>query len=237
MCTPSLLHQLPRCPTSLKSTASASLSSCFPVRSVGRSCVPSYQPGGRLRHLTQLKAETDRELDDAINKLGATPAATPVDPEPASQSKAKPQSEPRTKSGVVRVEKAPTYNHVMLALFDQNPYLSDGSRFATATAAALAGASGNKGGNMTVLLVDEKDLGDSAATRMDMLTTSLRENGCHNFQVLDQVAPASAAAACGEVADAQQADLLVVSCDAVHAKALDANHLAEFVGCPIMLLP
>lgn len=132
---------------------------------------------------------------------------------------------------------APIYKHVMLAIFDQNPYLSDGSRLAAATAAALASAAGSNSGRMTVLLVDEADLGNGAATRMDMLSMSLKENGCHDFEVLDQVAPTSAAAACGEVADARQADLLVVSSDAVHAKALDANHLAEFVGCPIMLLP
>jgi len=142
-------------------------------------------------------------------------------------------SGPVTRSALPQVGPV-KYDHVMLAILDANPYLNDGSRGAAATAAALAGTGSGK---MTILLVDEEDMGEKAATRMDMLTTSLREAGVHEFEVLDQVAPSSAAAACGDVADARGADLLVVSFDAVHSKALDANLLAEFVNCPIMLLP
>ncbi len=54
----------------------------------------------------------------------------------------------------------------------------------------------------------------------------LHGGGCRDFEVLDQVAPPNASAACGEVADARGADLLVLSADAVHAKAVDANLLA-----------
>jgi hypothetical protein len=41
----------------------------------------------------------------------------------------------------------------------------------------------------------------------------------------------------GDVADELSADLVLVSSEAVHAKALDANLLAEFVPCPVLLLP
>jgi hypothetical protein len=49
--------------------------------------------------------------------------------------------------------------------------------------------------------------------------------------------PAPAATRAGDVADDMEADLMVVSCDAVHSKRVDANLLAEFVPCPVMLLP
>lgn len=47
----------------------------------------------------------------------------------------------------------------------------------------------------------------------------------------------NAAAAVGDAADSVAADLLVMSSDAVHAKAVDANLLAEFVDVPVLLLP
>lgn len=41
----------------------------------------------------------------------------------------------------------------------------------------------------------------------------------------------------GDVADEIQADLVLLSTEAVHAKHVDANQLAEFVSCPLLLLP
>lgn len=41
----------------------------------------------------------------------------------------------------------------------------------------------------------------------------------------------------GDVADQVEADLVVMSSEAVHAKHVDANLLAEFVPCPVLLLP
>jgi hypothetical protein len=41
----------------------------------------------------------------------------------------------------------------------------------------------------------------------------------------------------GDVADEVEAELLVLSSQAVHSKYVDANQLAEFVPCPILLLP
>lgn len=41
----------------------------------------------------------------------------------------------------------------------------------------------------------------------------------------------------GDVADEISADLLVISSEAVHTKQVDANLLAEFVPCPVLLLP
>lgn len=47
----------------------------------------------------------------------------------------------------------------------------------------------------------------------------------------------NAAAAVGDTADAAGATLCVLSSDAVHSHAADANLLAEFVDCPLLLLP
>lgn len=41
----------------------------------------------------------------------------------------------------------------------------------------------------------------------------------------------------GDVVDEINADLLVLSSDTVHDKTIDANLLAEFVSCPVLLLP
>lgn len=41
----------------------------------------------------------------------------------------------------------------------------------------------------------------------------------------------------GDVADELSADLLIMSVEPVHAKSVDANLLAEFVPCPMLLLP
>lgn len=43
--------------------------------------------------------------------------------------------------------------------------------------------------------------------------------------------------AVGDVADQLDADLVVLPSEAVHSKHVDANLLAEFVPCPVLLLP
>jgi hypothetical protein len=41
----------------------------------------------------------------------------------------------------------------------------------------------------------------------------------------------------GDVAEEIEADLVLVSSEAVHKKHVDANLLAEFAPCPVLLLP
>ena len=65
-----------------------------------------------------------------------------------------------------------------------------------------------------------------ASDRVDYLEKALTDEAGH-----------CAAAAAGDAADGVGADLLLVSSDAVHAKAIDANLLAEFCDCPVLLLP
>lgn len=41
----------------------------------------------------------------------------------------------------------------------------------------------------------------------------------------------------GDVADQVGANIVIMSVEAIHAKLVDANLLAEFVPCPMLLLP
>jgi len=136
------------------------------------------------------------------------------------------------------------YDHLLVALVDSNPYLSSASQGAVAAGADLAAA--HKSARITVLLIDEpgRASGDSAGAdpsiRLKTVAWHLRERGCGApFDMLERpVAEAGAASALvGDVADEVGADLLVLSSAGVHDGHVDANLLAEFVSCPVLLLP
>lgn len=55
--------------------------------------------------------------------------------------------------------------------------------------------------------------------------------------MLEQKVSSPASVLVGDVADEIMADLLLLSAEAVHSKFVDANQLAEFVSCPILLIP
>lgn len=65
---------------------------------------------------------------------------------------------------------------------------------------------------------------------------SLHEAGCADAEILEK-AMDSGAVLVGDVADEIEADLVLISSEAVHTKQVDANLLAEFVPCPVLLLP
>lgn len=66
---------------------------------------------------------------------------------------------------------------------------------------------------------------------------SLHEAGCSDAEILEKSIPESGSVLVGDVADEIEADLVLVSSEAVHTKQVDANLLAEFVPCPVLLLP
>lgn len=66
---------------------------------------------------------------------------------------------------------------------------------------------------------------------------SLAAAGCDTAEVLEKSVPESGSALIGDLADEISADLVLLSSEAVHTKQVDANLLAEFVGCPVLLLP
>lgn len=69
-----------------------------------------------------------------------------------------------------------------------------------------------------------------------VLARSLHEAGCEDAEILEK-SMESGSVLVGDVADEIAADLVLVSTEAVHTKQVDANLLAEFVPCPVLLLP
>ena len=65
---------------------------------------------------------------------------------------------------------------------------------------------------------------------------SLHEAGCEKADILEK-SMESGSVLVGDVADEIEADLVLISSEAVHTKQVDANLLAEFVPCPVLLLP
>ncbi|KAG2423580.1 hypothetical protein HXX76_015219 [Chlamydomonas incerta] len=128
-----------------------------------------------------------------------------------------------------------TYNRLLLTILDANPYLSDGSRTAVATAAHMAKTYNSK---VTVLVVDEPGTDNTdPAKRIESITWHLKDRGCDNFEVVEKAITSPASVLVGDMADEISADMVVLSSEAVHAKHVDANQLAEFVSCPVLLLP
>jgi Set1/Ash2 histone methyltransferase complex subunit ASH2 len=127
-----------------------------------------------------------------------------------------------------------SYDKILLTILDSNPYLSDGSRQAIHTAADLARIHKSK---VTVLVVDHKGEGGDPAVKMQVINKSLHEAGCSDVDILEKSIESAGSVLVGDVADEIEADLVLVSSEAVHTKQVDANLLAEFVPCPVLLLP
>eukprot|EP00878_Enallax_costatus_P001426 GHUV01001576.1.p1 GENE.GHUV01001576.1~~GHUV01001576.1.p1 ORF type:complete len:180 (+),score=41.77 GHUV01001576.1:184-723(+) len=126
-----------------------------------------------------------------------------------------------------------SYDKILLTILDSNPYLSDGSRQAISTAADLARIHKSK---VTVLVVDHPGTEGDPAVKLGVINKSLHEAGCEDAEILEK-SMESGSVLVGDVADEISADLLVISSEAVHTKQVDANLLAEFVPCPVLLLP
>lgn len=132
---------------------------------------------------------------------------------------------------------APTslhFKHLLLPILDANPFLSDGSKTAVATAALLAAQYQSK---LTVLIVDEPGTDNTdPAKRIESIAWHLADRGCSEYELVER-ATKTASVLVGDMADEISADMVLLSSEAVHAKHVDANQLAEFVSCPVLLLP
>ncbi|XP_047311538.1 uncharacterized protein LOC124914950 [Impatiens glandulifera] len=129
------------------------------------------------------------------------------------------------------------FKHLLLPITDRNPYLSEGTRQAAATTAALAK---KYGADITVVVIDEKlkELLPGHDTQLSSIRWHLSEGGYQEFKVLEKLGEGSKPTAIiGEVADDLNLDLVVLSMEAIHSKHVDANLLAEFIPCPVLLLP
>ncbi|XP_022943871.1 uncharacterized protein LOC111448467 isoform X1 [Cucurbita moschata] len=129
------------------------------------------------------------------------------------------------------------FKHLLLPITDRNPFLSEGTRQAIATTAALAK---NNGADITVILIDEKQKESfpEHENQLSSIRWHLSEGGFQEYKLLERLGDGSKPTAIiGEVADDLNLDLVVLSMEAVHSKHVDANLLAEFIPCPVMLLP
>ncbi|CAN4078692.1 unnamed protein product [Withania somnifera] len=129
------------------------------------------------------------------------------------------------------------FKHVLLPITDRNPYLSEGSRQAAATAAAMAK---KYGADITVVVIDEKEkeAHPEHDTQLASIRWHLSEGGYQEFKLLERLGEGSKPTAIiGEIADDMNLDMVIMSMEAIHSKHVDANLLAEFIPCPVLLLP
>jgi len=126
------------------------------------------------------------------------------------------------------------HEHIMLALIDQRPYLSDGSKQAIAAAISHGQTSNSK---VTVTLLEVDPLAEEdKKKRLETVMWHFQQSGFSNFEVLEKEA-GKASVTIGDVADEIAANIVIISVEPIHAKIVDANLLAEFVPCPMLLVP
>lgn len=127
--------------------------------------------------------------------------------------------------------------HVLLPITDRNPYLSEGTRQAAATTTALAK---KYGADITVVVIDDKSKESipEHEAQLSSIRWHLSEGGFKEFKLMEKLGEAKKPTAIiGEVADDLNLDLVVLSMEAIHSKHVDGNLLAEFIPCPVLLLP
>uniref|UniRef100_A0ACD5XUK3 Uncharacterized protein n=1 Tax=Avena sativa TaxID=4498 RepID=A0ACD5XUK3_AVESA len=127
--------------------------------------------------------------------------------------------------------------HVLLPITDRNPYLSEGTRQAAATTTSLAK---KYGANITVVVIDDKpkESFPEHDTQMSSIRWHLSEGGFTEFGLMERLGEGKKPTAIiGEVADELELDLVVLSMEAIHSKHVDGNLLAEFIPCPVLMLP
>jgi hypothetical protein len=75
-------------------------------------------------------------------------------------------------------------------------------------------------------------------TQMSSIRWHLSEGGFTEFGLMERLGEGKKPTAIiGEVADELELDLVVLSMEAIHSKHVDGNLLAEFIPCPVLLLP
>ncbi|QCD82100.1 Rossmann-like alpha/beta/alpha sandwich fold [Vigna unguiculata] len=151
----------------------------------------------------------------------------------AHKAKAKPQ-EPEVS---VASDAFTEFKHLLLPITDRNPYLSEGTKQAIATTSALAK---KYGADITVVVIDEqqKESLPEHEAQLSSIRWHLSEGGLKDYNLLERLGEGSKPTAIiGDVADDLNLDLVVISMEAIHTKHIDANLLAEFIPCPVMLLP
>ncbi|KAJ1290632.1 hypothetical protein BS78_02G259500 [Paspalum vaginatum] len=147
------------------------------------------------------------------------------------------RAEANESGSALAVDALSQVKHVLLPVTDRNPYLSEGTRQAAATTASLAK---KYGANITVVVIDDKpkESVPEHDTQMSSIRWHLSEGGFSEFGLMERLGEGKKPTAIiGEVADELELDLVVLSMEAIHSKHVDGNLLAEFIPCPVLLLP
>ncbi|XP_068344844.1 uncharacterized protein [Pyrus communis] len=147
------------------------------------------------------------------------------------------QAEPQGPRASSAADAFTNFKHLLLPITDGNPYLSEGTRQAIATVAALAKKYGS---DITVVVIDDqqKESLPEHETQLSTIRWHLSEGGFQEYKLLERLGEGNKPTAIiGEVADDLNLDLVVISMEAIHSKHIDANLLAEFIPCPVILLP
>ncbi|KAG8497635.1 hypothetical protein CXB51_008968 [Gossypium anomalum] len=147
----------------------------------------------------------------------------------------KAKAEPRESEVNIEADAFSHYKHLLLPITDRNPYLSEGTRQARKKALAAYEPSPE---NVTIIDEKQKESLPEHETQLASVRWHLSESGFKEFKLLERLGEGSKPTAIiGEVADDLNLDLVVMSMEAIHSKHVDANLLAEFIPCPVLLLP
>ncbi|XP_075481742.1 uncharacterized protein LOC142522323 [Primulina tabacum] len=147
------------------------------------------------------------------------------------------KSKPEESEASLEANTFTEFKQLLLPVIDRNPRLSEGTKQATATTAALAK---KYGAEITVIVIDEKEKESLSEhdTQLASIRWHLSEGGYQEFKLLERLGDGNKPTAIlGEVADEMNMDLVVMSMEAIHSKHIDANLLVEFIPCPVLLLP
>jgi hypothetical protein len=92
--------------------------------------------------------------------------------------------------------------------------------------------------DFAVIDEDQSETTEDHEVRMKNIRWHLAEGGFKEFRLVERLGEGKRpAAVIGEVADDMGLDLVVLSMESIHSKHIDSNLLAEFVPCPVLLLP
>ncbi|XP_073294312.1 uncharacterized protein [Primulina huaijiensis] len=147
------------------------------------------------------------------------------------------KSKPEESEAKLEANTFTEFKQLLLPVIDRNPYLSEGTKQAAATTAALAK---KYGAEITVIVIDEKEKESLSEhdTQLASIRWHLSEGGYKEFKLLERLGEGNKPTAIlGEVADELNMDLVVMSLEPIHSKHIDANLLVEFIPCPVLLLP
>ena len=94
--------------------------------------------------------------------------------------------------------------------------------------------------DIIVVVIDEnsKDAIADHDAQLSSIRWDLAQGGFEEFRLMERLGEGKKPTiVIGEVVDDLNLDLVVLSMESIHSKHVDGNLLAEFIPCPVLLLP